>query len=1131
MTSGTELCHHRIVITTSILFAFFIDAGAGLKQRPCADGQRSCFNGTAFLQMAQRSSSTGSPVLPATNDAATGRMDNRSGALSSPSDHGTLLFVGEPERAGADPQNFAGTTHDGTERVREQQYQSFLPRFWATLGPIVPTESYTDPLDAFGGVRRIFERAKPALMPPLEIYAAAFQARATGSALSENQSAVKEVVDGSLKLFADMQESLEHYPAEYGPSGKTIWAFGYSDEKAQVVRSSFDLSAEMSGIHKRTPIPEAGWAVGEFTVPSAMPVLVQCSSYFMVDDDRVMRFPDIYGEHRAVNVFQLAEGVHHLYVQFFGPFWCDVLEDSQGAREEITHVGNQSSRESPLVVLADKVISDVVEKKLASPYLGLPVLNAASTSVTVFKAELVNAPEGLSVQLNQSYSVPIRSGQATIVRLALKHDGELSCDEELIPPQLKVTVRLYTKDLDGQKKTTDVEVSTFCYSARADGFRVTFPDYDGSVQQMWVAPPDTASLEGSRCPQVGCPVLLSLHGASVGVTSLWGRNYAKKDTSAFPYPAWLVQPSNRHAYGTDWEGPGFDNAMAAVAYVERNLPSIQSSERENNQLDRDRVLVTGHSMGGHGCLVVSGHDPDRLLGSLCNSAWTSQARYATAGGSALLDHKGVGVLRARENEWAADAFSMNLRGVPLQMVVGDNDTTVPPEEAEYMTRLVDSFSGSSDAARLVTLANTKHWYGQNIDEIVSFLSAHLQPPKGNPNLPLPALPGTFEFNVASPSSFGTKGNLKLLQLHDAAQPGRFFVRRCAKAGPTLDGACAAEAVDDQEQDELWYIDVSNVQRFQFSSPPVRGRALPRSIVLDGVLFNESSYSGGRHFCLARGSAAGVSPAWAVCTDTTWETTQRGGTGLGDGPLHNVLRKSPLCIVHGGSEGHVSEATYLANKLYFVSRYAVPILDASHSDADTAQYCEEANLIFIGGPSVNSWTKDHQCSFPYVRFHEGDDGFTLGGFSYKQAGIGLVAMGRLANGHLSLVVHGTDADGLTRARQRVPVTAFIDGADFMVLGPDAGWAGEGGLLAAGYLDSVWQLSETSSWALPPHSVANWEGNSFDASQGTHCTQELKTLTASNEELLAHIAYSMSRRRTEAFGVMQLVLVSLTLRYML
>jgi len=602
--------------------------------------------------------------------------------------------------------------------------------------------------------------------------------------------------------------------------------------------------------------------------------------------------------------------------------------------------------------------------------------------------------------------------------------------------------------------------------------------------------------------------MLSLHGASVVCGPTWGKSY-DLTSEGFPYPAWLVQPTNRFHWGTDWEGPGYDDGLAALAYVDAKLPGANAALRPKLGLDMDRILMTGHSMGGHGCFVFSVHNPDRLLASLCAAPWTSQMRYVQSGKSPLADIFSDGVMKARMAEHAADFLAMNIRGVPLKVVYGSRDDNVPPQEPRYMAELVDAFNGKAGSTAISEIAKTGHWFGQNAPEVANFLREHLVPRPGHTgSLPLPSLPQTFEFTVPSVSSFGTKGNLKVLQLSDAARPGKFFVRRCATVAlPSVKSGvstCAGEDADGAGvRDALWYIDTSNVRRFRFLDPPFNGRQLPQTVVVDGSEMNVSEIVGKKHhhLCLVRLGKQGVLPLWKVCKDGTWEKLQRDGPQAGGGPYHNVLRRAKLCIAHGSGEGLAGVAVLLANKLYFISRYAVPVVDATPGRVNVPSVCQAANMIFLGHPEDNALLDRDRCAFPYVTFHnQSSSGFTLAGRVYKGAGVGLIGLGHLSNGRLGLVLSGTDGLGILRASDRVPVSSFRDGADYLVLGSDAGWKGDGGALAGGYLDHLWRPSPTSSWAEPEHSVASGPSAGFDgAPADARCTQVQADLLQSDAEI--------------------------------
>eukprot|EP00439_Symbiodinium_sp_Y106_P047142 s1101_g6.t1 len=241
----------------------------------------------------------------------------------------------------------------------------------------------------------------------------------------------------------------------------------------------------------------------------------------------------------------------------------------------------------------------------------------------------------------------------------------------------------------------------------------------------------------------------------------------------------------------------------------------------------------------------------------------------------------------------------------------------------------------------------------------------------------------------------------------------------------------------------------------------------------------------------------------------WEAVQRGGLQAGAGPVHAALRRAPLCLAFGA--GQRSQAVTLANKLYFVSRYAPRVIDASGANFvgdrwDLPGECASANLLLIGSPSENAWTSRFSCAFPYLQFvrPESNDAGHVRAYAccesttaqvfdlvFSQtvdaASIRLLAVGPLPSRKLALLVYGTDEKGLAQAVAAVPVTSGRHGADFLVLGPSAAWKGEGGILAAGYLTPLWQIS-SSGWAEPEHPFEG--GGGLGSTPAAHCSVEME-----------------------------------------
>eukprot|EP00929_Paragymnodinium_shiwhaense_P006756 TRINITY_DN110716_c0_g1_i1.p1 TRINITY_DN110716_c0_g1~~TRINITY_DN110716_c0_g1_i1.p1 ORF type:complete len:1602 (+),score=394.52 TRINITY_DN110716_c0_g1_i1:623-4807(+) len=1088
-----------------------------------------------------------------------------------------------------------------------------------------------------------------------------------------------------------------------------------------------DAGRPVTGRRMWAEAPSYGWAVGKFTLEQPTTVLARCDAPFLVGfGSHVYRTPDVYDERRAVSALPLDAGEHVLAIMApEGGFWCELFEDKAGGqganvRSNMTKVADGSDAESPLILLSDSQMSDVVDGILPTNFLSVPVLNVLKEPLSIIKAEVVE-PEWL--QIKQPTLAQIAPGQQQPLRLELEDlaaEKRLPCNEKHV---FSLKLRL-TPSQGAAQETTLTSKCTPAFKS-SGGYVVTYPDFDGSIQRAFVSPPNLSQSEGFSCPAGGCPALLSLHGAAVRVDDLGQRTFSYGN-GTFPFAAWLVMPTNRYHWGTDWEGQGLDNALAAMAYVREHQPGIVSGIRarvaelqagqeeaagkasstlevsyeaetqafkKRYAMHPSRIVLHGHSMGGHGCYVLGAHFPDGLMGMACAAGWSSMG----SSHAKLLDGTREGLRHAPLAEHSADLLSANLFGIPFLVTYGDNDDNVPPNEPRYMARLVRSFSSHGSAVVVREERSTGHWFEQRTPAIHAFLrhllhgegppleavrvaaraarlvdasdaaatakqqadqarqdaeqaqqrakelteaaqhakaqadaaeaaatkpkdaglqaaeltekmknlrlsdqrrtavallevnaagmqslasaavtdgldvdmrfdahaarrqnqdlgvtksqavaqrvvaepvrrmealkttrskvddffdmydrnkdgvitradfevapevsrerplpagppseaeahrfDGHDAPPPSALSRDLPPLPPYFEFQVTNPSTFGTKGNLQILQLEAPHAPGKLLVSRLAEkeaaqvaAMLAARGSRGAASLAEQRllevlqhnasgdaDAETWVVRTYNVRRFRLKNPPMPGIPLPRSLVLDGVKFQGIELGGdeaplGRHFCRRHHNR------WHLCDETEWAHLER-GTSLQSGPLQMTLRRAPMCIVHYGqahaSEGH---AVSLANRMYFVSRYMPMVLngnDVGPEDSAEAQHCSSAsNVILLGDAARNPWTKHFACAVRYVKFLK-DGGYVIGGERYVAPGTGLLAFGVQTNSNKRvLLVAGVDEVGLAQASRSVPVSSGQLTTDFAVYGARASWAGAGGLLAAGYVDHLWQVS--------------------------------------------------------------------------
>lgn len=140
---------------------------------------------------------------------------------------------------------------------------------------------------------------------------------------------------------------------------------------------------------------------------------------------------------------------------------------------------------------------------------------------------------------------PIQSNQAIPVTVTMTVDSTINCPGEN-NTQFFISLQLIASDeSSGAKVSTLFNTTLNCKPfGSSSPYRFTFLGYDGTIQYAAVIPP--AKPCSGRV--LGCPLLFSTHGASVDAASpTWTGAYQAQDN------AWILLPTNRGAFGFDWQ--------------------------------------------------------------------------------------------------------------------------------------------------------------------------------------------------------------------------------------------------------------------------------------------------------------------------------------------------------------------------------------------------------------------------------------------------------------------------------------------------------------------------------------------------------------------------------------------------
>lgn len=231
---------------------------------------------------------------------------------------------------------------------------------------------------------------------------------------------------------------------------------------------------------------------------------------------------------------------------------------------------------------------------------------------------------------------------------------------------------------------------------------IQFPGDGGQmVDALTLSPTDQGSLR---------PLLLLFHGWNGVPLEVYETDYT---TAAVQRDWFVAAPMQR---GQDTLGPAYaplaslrsqHDAMQLVAYMRSHYP-----------IDPDRIYVGGFSMGGMMAGVMAAKYPDVFAAAVTHKAVTDLADWYNESNSSrqsriVTETGGTPLQKPFEYRRRSPVeFASNLRNLPVAIIHGDADTTVPPHHAQDFYNALQA-----NAPRRAEL----HWYsGNHGDEPLPF---------------------------------------------------------------------------------------------------------------------------------------------------------------------------------------------------------------------------------------------------------------------------------------------------------------------------------------------------------------------------------------------------------------------------
>ena len=525
---------------------------------------------------------------------------------------------------------------------------------------------------------------------------------------------------------------------------------------------------------------------------------------------------------------------------------------------------------------------------------------------------------------------------------------------------------------------------------------------DGSVQEVCILPPaapgpdaaPAAPGDPGRAPRL----LLTLHGAGV---QAWGQA-----ASYAPLPdVWHVAPTNRRPFGFDWQDWG-----RADAYEALELALALSG------VARRHVVLSGHSMGGHGTWHLAANDLDGFAAAAPSAGWRGFDSYGGRPDGALR-----ALWHAADAASDTEALAANLVQMPLFVLHSEDDESVPAAEARAMVALLRERGGTP---ALHVEPGQGHWWDGERAAGVDCLTwpAIYELFRG---AAIPVDPAALDFTTADP---GVDARHHWVRVEQALERGR-PLRVRASWDPATDAVRAT---------------TENVRRLVLL--PRAGRPA-RRVELDGQVFEGAALEAGGFLRAGDAwSAAGPAPA-------AEQRPERSG------PLKRAFdRGFVLVLPTGGTAEEDRRAferarhdaavwTYRANGL-------APLLRDADLLADPERHAGR-NLILYGNADTNrAWSHAVAPDAP-VTIRRGLA--RVRGEEWRGDDLGLLAL-LPRRGDDAALVGILGASGPAADLVAASLSLFVSGVgypDFVVFGSDVLKGGDAGVRAAGWLDPTWR----------------------------------------------------------------------------
>jgi dienelactone hydrolase len=560
------------------------------------------------------------------------------------------------------------------------------------------------------------------------------------------------------------------------------------------------------------------------------------------------------------------------------------------------------------------------------------------------------------------------------------------------PEKLKGDKLAYTLELQNPSgKLDSAEITPRIRQPLQTHKRTFISKIDGSVQYYAVNP--------AQKPSDSNALILTLHGASVEAIGQ-ADAYKSKDWCT------IVAPTNRRPYGFDWEDVGQLDALEVLEIAEKTIPH-----------DRHRVVLTGHSMGGHGTWHVGLTFPDRFAAIGPSAGWSSFASYTGGrggrGGAAAQPSDMQKLLATASAPGDTLSLIRNSLSEEVYILHGSADDNVPVREARLMRQALNFHPRVSYHEE----PGAGHWWGGKCVDWPDMFTMF-----DRVRLPSDADVKEVDFTTADPAQ---SGRFHWVTIEQQIQPLRPSTINLTRSESGISGK------------------TTNVGMLSFDLTSLKQ---VKEIELDNQTINVPS--GDRAVVQLRGNK------WTAAGSTIDPNVKNSTRG---GPFVTVFNHRVMFVYGTGGTSDSAADDYatareLSEALYYRGNGSIDVIpDTAFTPAESAG----RNVILFGNADTNRAWK------------------TLLGDSPIQVHAGLVAVGNTeikgddlaaifiqpregTTDNLVAAIASTGHAG-TVVLQRLPIAVSGTGLpDWTIISSDSFTSGIKGVRAAGYFANDWKL---------------------------------------------------------------------------